>query len=289
MSADSIRVAEPTSPWESRRLRAQELRNRHAFARDMLTLYLALVPVQERAWSAVRETAPPPGELASWASEAVTPAVVEVTATAGPAALGEAVRERFAAGEVEFAFSAWLAGDELDPVDAYLARASLAPALEALGEEAGAACSAAEGGALCPWCGGLPQLSVAADSGDSLVTGRRHLVCARCAASWDFTRSACPACGESDEERLLVYAEQWSGPVSPNGNGDGEADAGAAAPVFPNLRVVGCKSCSSYLIEVDLARDVRAVPEVDELAALPLDLYAADKGLTKVTPNAMGF
>jgi hypothetical protein len=27
---------------------------------------------------------------------------------------------------------------------------------------------------------------------------------------------------------------------------------------------------------------------VDELAALPLDLYAADQGLVKITPNLMG-
>jgi len=31
------------------------------------------------------------------------------------------------------------------------------------------------------------------------------------------------------------------------------------------------------------------VPEVDELAALPLDLYAAGHGLSKITPNLMGF
>jgi hypothetical protein len=31
------------------------------------------------------------------------------------------------------------------------------------------------------------------------------------------------------------------------------------------------------------------VPEVDELAALPLDLYAAGCGLSKITPNLMGF
>jgi formate dehydrogenase maturation protein FdhE len=79
-----------------------------------------------------------------------------------------------------------------------------------------------------------------------------------------------------------VYTERWSGPVSANGNGAGPA-------VFPNLRVAGCDTCRRYLIEVDLAQDGRAVPEVDELAALPLDLYAADQGLTKVTPNLMGF
>ena len=38
-----------------------------------------------------------------------------------------------------------------------------------------------------------------------------------------------------------------------------------------------------------MERDPRAVPEVDELVALPLDLHAADQGLTKVTPNLMGF
>ena len=28
---------------------------------------------------------------------------------------------------------------------------------------------------------------------------------------------------------------------------------------------------------------------IDELAAVPLDLYAAGLGLTKITPNSMGF
>jgi len=28
---------------------------------------------------------------------------------------------------------------------------------------------------------------------------------------------------------------------------------------------------------------------VDELVAMPLDLYAADQGLSKITPNLMGF
>jgi formate dehydrogenase maturation protein FdhE len=286
VSADPARIEMATSPWEARRIRAEELRDRHAFAGEVLTLYLALLPVQEEAWRATRESAPAPAELSQWAVIRVLPAVLEATVAAGPAALAAEARERVAAGEAEAAFSRWLAGDELDPIDAYLARVSLAPALEALGEQAGAACAAAEadGGALCPCCGGRPQLSIAADSGDELVTGRRDLLCARCATRWDYTRSACPACGESDEDRLLVYAEQWSGPVVQQRNGDGAGQA-----VFPNLRVVGCRSCRTYLIEIEMARDARAVPEVDELAALPLDLYAADQGLTKVTPNLMGF
>jgi hypothetical protein len=31
------------------------------------------------------------------------------------------------------------------------------------------------------------------------------------------------------------------------------------------------------------------VPEVDELTALPLDLFASEQGLSKITPNLMGF
>jgi FdhE protein len=281
----TARVETAAGPWTARRLRAEELRERHPFAGEILTLYLALIPVQEDAWRSVRESAPPPDELARWAASAVLPAVVEATVAAGPATLQEAVRSRVAEDAVDDALAGWLAGEELDPVDRYLARASLAPVLEALGERAGAACVSVhdgEDGTLCPCCGGLPQLSCVTDSGESLVSGRRNLICARCGSSWDYTRSACPACGEADEGRLLVYTERWTGAVSVNGNGAGPA-------VFPNLRIAGCETCRSYLIEVDLAQDGRAVPEVDELAALPLDLSAADQGLTKVTPNLMGF
>jgi formate dehydrogenase maturation protein FdhE len=31
------------------------------------------------------------------------------------------------------------------------------------------------------------------------------------------------------------------------------------------------------------------VPVVDEMAALPLDLYAVEQGFAKITPNLMGF
>ena len=68
-----------------------------------------------------------------------------------------------------------------------------------------------------------------------------------------------------------------------------DASSRAAPPLFPHLRIDACAACQRYLIDVDLGRDARAVPEVDELAAIPLALYAADQGLTKITPNLMGF
>jgi len=271
------------SPWAARRQRAGELRDRHPFAGELLTLYLVLLPVQEDAWHRARERPPLPEELPRWAAAGVLPAVIEATVAAGPAALAEAVR----GCDAERALVGWLAGAELDPADRYLARATLGPVLEALGEEAGFACDRARGAdqsQLCPCCRGLPQLSILAASGESLASGPRSLLCSRCSASWSCSRSVCPACGESREARLSVFAERFDGPVSANGGGDGERP-----PVFPHLRIAGCSTCSRYLIEVDMGRDARAVPEVDELAALPLDLYAADQGLTKPTPNLMGF
>ena len=285
MSADLTSPETVASPWPARRLRAEQLQGRHPFVGEVLTLYLALLAVGENAWRAARENPPQPEELVPWAEARVLPRVVETTLAAGPGALCDAVRSR-PAGADRDALAGWLAGAELDPVDRYLARASLGPVLEALGERAGAACApgGGDGGVRCPCCGGRPQLSYLAASGESLVSGGRSLLCARCGSSWSFSRSTCPACGETDDARLEVHAEAWEGAVSGNGNGDG-----GTQPVFPQLRIAGCATCNSYLIEIDMARDERAVPEVDELAALPLDLYAAEQGLTKVTPNLMGF
>jgi FdhE protein len=273
------------SPVAERRLRAEALRARYPFAAEVLTLYVALLDVHDDAWNAVRERPPAPEEVPHWAAARVLPAVIEATVAAGPPALREAVQRRSEAGDRE-ALAGWLAGAALDPVDGYLARASLAPVLEALGERAGDACVRGSDGERCPRCGGPPQLSCLAASGESLVSGPRSLLCARCGSSWACSRSVCPACGEGRTARLSIYAEQWQGPVTAHRDSDGD---GNGRPVFPHLRLAGCSTCSRYLIEVDMARDPRAVPEVDELAALPLDLYAADQGLTKVTPNLMGF
>jgi formate dehydrogenase maturation protein FdhE len=77
----------------------------------------------------------------------------------------------------------------------------------------------------------------------------------------------CASCGEPSGARLPIFQEREQ---------------------FPHVRVDGCKSCNRYLLTVDLRRDPRAVPMVDELAALPLDLYAIDQGLMKITPNLLG-
>lgn len=275
-----------TSPWAPRRQRAEVLRDRHGFAAEVLTLYLALLDVWEEAWRAAREEPPEVGALAGWAATRVLPRIVEVTAKAGPEPLATASRTLLEERAAADPLAAWLAGDDLSPVPRYLARASLRAPVEALEAPLTRDRSPSEA-RRCPRCGGPPQLSYRAHSDDGLVTGHRHLVCARCWASWSYAASACASCGETAGARRTVYAERRERPVV--GRGDAVGSSRDGAPMFPHLRIESCESCSRYLIDVDLGRDPRAVPEVDELAALPLDLYAAERGLTKITANLMGF
>jgi hypothetical protein len=281
-------------PWAAHRRRAEALRAHHPFAGEVLTLYLALLDVWREAADAAREQAPEARALAGWAGEHVLARVVEATVEAGPELLGAATRKRVEEGGAGEALVAWLsgAGDDLEPVERYLARASLRAPLEAL--EAGASACAGDpsprGGPRCPSCGGLPQLSFRADTGDQLVSARRSLLCARCGTSWGYSSSTCASCGETGAARRTIYAERREWPVVGHAHATAPGKkAGAPMPMFPHLRIEGCSSCNRYLIDVDLGHDARAVPEVDELAALPLDLYAAERGLSKITPNLMGF
>jgi Protein involved in formate dehydrogenase formation len=286
-------VETTTSPWAAHRRRAETLRAHHPFAGEVLTLYLALLDVWERAADAAREQRPEPGALAAWAGEHVLPRVAEATVHAGPELLADATRWLMEEGAAERSLAAWLRGGEgLEPVERYLARASLRAPLEVLKDAAGACAEdpAPRGERRCPSCGGPPQLSFRADTGDGLVSAGRKLLCARCASSWRYSSSACACCGESGGARRTLYAEQREWPVVGHGGGAAPRKRpGAPVPMFPHLRIEGCDTCNRYLIDVDLGHDARAVPEVDELAALPLDLYAAERGLTKITPNLMGF
>ena len=280
--------ATATDPWAPQRRRAEALRARHPFAAEVLALYVALLDVWDEAWDAASQERPEPPALAGWAAGRVLPRVVEATEKAGPLPLADATRGLLEAGGTSEPLAAWLAGDELAPVERYLARATLRGPLQAV--DADAACArdpSPRGGRHCPRCGGTPQLSYRAHSSDGLVSEHRHLACARCGTGWSYSSSACASCGETKATQRTIYAERRESPVV--GRGEPPAPARPDDPMFPHVRIEGCHSCKRYLIDVDLGRDARAVPEVDELAALPLDLHAAELGLTKITPNLMGF
>jgi FdhE protein len=117
--------------------------------------------------------------------------------------------------------------------------------------------------ATCPLCGSRPQVGVLRPEGDG---GKRSLVCSLCAMEWDYGRIACAACGEDDPQKLALYI----------------------ADEYSYMRVETCASCLRYIKTADLTRNGHAVPVVDELAMIPLDLWAAERGFQKIHPNLLG-
>lgn len=263
------RPASAASSWKARRQRAAQLRERYPFAAEVLTLYLSLLDVQEPAYEAAA-TRPPPPEAVPRLAHELLPRVVEATVAAGPRGLADAVVGRYHSADLDELIGRWLNGREQSAVDRYLARAATGPFLEAVVDWHPSRDASPSRGRekVCPRCGGAPQLAYFATSGEPLVTGPRVLVCARCADEWVYPRLVCAGCGEETSSRLPVYSDSER---------------------FPHVRIDSCETCHRYLLGIDLRRDAAAVPVVDELAALPLDLYANERGLTKVVPNLMGF
>jgi formate dehydrogenase maturation protein FdhE len=260
-------VAERVTAYAERRKRATELAERYDFAREPLTLYRAVAEAQERAFERARADRPSVDELAAYIVRAALPDVMGAVMSAGTETLREAVLLRFHEGDLERMVTSWLRGEAQDGTEVFLARAATAPVLEALPELARALPIAGEE-RFCPRCGGSPQVSVFVDSGEALVTGQRRLVCARCANEWVYPRMTCVACGETEGSKLVVLADPEQ---------------------LPHLRVDACERCKRYIVSVDARLEGHAVPVVDEIAALPLDIAAAERGFRKVTPNLMGF
>lgn len=258
----------PQAPqWSERRRRAAELAERYDFAREPLAMYGAVAEAQERVFERASVDQPSVDALAAYVVRAALPDVMSAVMSAGTETLREAVLLRFHEGDLERMVTSWLRGEAQEGTDVFLARAATAPVLEALPELARALPIVGEE-RFCPQCGGSPQVSVFVDTGEALVTGQRRLVCARCANEWVYPRMTCVACGETEGSKLVVLADPEQ---------------------LPHLRVDACERCKRYIVSVDARLEGRAVPIVDEIAALPLDMAAAERGFTKVTPNLMGF
>jgi formate dehydrogenase accessory protein FdhE len=118
-------------------------------------------------------------------------------------------------------------------------------------------------GNLCPRCSAHAVAGVLRSEGDG---GKRFLLCSFCGAEWEFRRILCAHCGESREQSLPVYV----------------------AERFPHIRVEACDTCRRCLRTVDLTKDGRAVPVVDDLAAIPLALWAEEHGYQRIQENLLG-
>jgi FdhE protein len=147
-------------------------------------------------------------------------------------------------------------------LEQFLPRAFLQPHAELLGKRTPRAPSLITV-RLCPVCGGKPLMGVLRQEGDG---GKRYLLCSFCMQEWEFRRIHCAACNEENEKRLPVYvAEQ-----------------------FPQMRVEACETCKFYVRCVDLTKDGNALPLIDDLAAIPLTLWAEEQGFRRLQQNLLG-
>lgn len=186
------------------------------------------------------------------------PGALAGAAGAMPGLPAEAWIERL----TEYWQSGGLPGREANAFEQFLSRAMLEPyAAYVAGRMAEP--PILETPRLCPLCGAQPLLGVLRPEGDG---GKRCLVCAFCGHEWGFRRIWCASCGEVDEKKLPVYV----------------------AEEFPHIRVETCDTCKSYLRTIDLTKDGHAVPFVDDIAAIPLTLWAHEHGYSRMQENLLG-
>jgi FdhE protein len=261
--------------WEQRIRRAGELAARHSYAAEGLRFYENLAGFQQSLYAGLGTASGPakrerlPGSLrdelelplllpwfASFLAfvEEIAPSPLAQSA-AGLNALGNARWE-----EVLDEF--WRQDDTLTAPEALIAWTFLQPYAEHLADHTGPL-EVHDTPPLCPLCSGPPQVGVLRPQGDG---GKRSLICSLCATEWDFRRIVCPACGEEDVGKLPVYIAEELG----------------------HVRVEACDTCRHYIKTIDLTKDGRAVPVVDELAAIPLSLWAAENRYTKLSANPLG-
>jgi FdhE protein len=239
--------------WERRIERAASLEGEIPAAAALLGFYRVIAQFQRE----IAEKGLPPGPFS--AHPAQIPEVLHhyparmlvVLERHAPPQLAHAARSLFGTAE-------W---DPADPASCFVARAVVQPYAESCARRTHS--TSAPRTPNCPFCGERPVCSVLRPEGEG---GRRSLVCSLCFTEWEFNRVRCPVCASEDKDRLPVYtAEQ-----------------------FPHVRIEACDDCNTYVKCIDLTRNGLAIPEVDEIAAVALDVWAAERGYVKLQPNLLG-
>jgi FdhE protein len=249
--------------FEARIRRADQLAQKHEPARELLSFYRQLVCLQARIFDDVRRR----GETDVRAIPAYFPELIDVVERAGPNGLAQRGKERIPdrlAGE-QLILMSWEGGQpqffDADPIGQFFSRVLLQPYAEYLASR-GDMHVEPESRA-CPFCGSRPVAGVLRGEGDG---GKRWLLCSVCSTEWPFRRVLCWNCGEEDKDKLPIYS----------------------APEFPGVRLDACDTCHAYLKSVDLTKDGYAVPMVDEIATVALDIWAEEHGYGKMQANLLG-
>jgi FdhE protein len=240
------------STWDARIARARELASSRPAARDVLTFYAALAEYQRRLAASAGDT---PTFDIERVIEAI-PGFLDWLRRNGRSELAGSV-------EIDSVASAF----RLNPSVGKPATLFVIESLQQAFAEHMTNSDAPTPGAApmrCPRCAALPVAAVLREEGHG---AKRSLLCSICLHEWECLRMLCPACGEQDFDKLPIFtAEQ-----------------------FVHVRIDGCDSCHRYIKTIDLTKDGLAVPCVDDLASVSLDLWARERGYGRVKSNILGF
>jgi formate dehydrogenase maturation protein FdhE len=255
--------------WEHRINRAQDLRVQHPNVADPLRFYQGVLQFQlELARdfnSAVRSGVGLHEQIDPTIAVRKFPNLLALACESGLDPLSHRAGILMEAGENRWGsiLESALAGDrdDSDFLNSFFARVCLQPAAENL--QAQVPLDADYGQSICPICASAPQLSILRAEGDGAA---RWLLCSFCLREWRFRRIACPCCAEEDKEKLPRYSAEG----------------------YSYVNVEACDRCKTYLKNVDMTIEGRAVPLVDEMALAVLDVWASDHGYTKIIPNLIG-
>ena len=267
------------SDYDGRIRRAERLAALHPFTQEVLTFYKQIAEFQKSLYARMfsggkqREVEKDlPSLRQELKIEGLLPhfqEFLQLVAKSAPVTLAESARQLSAQRPeawVRTLADYWATSGRDDrpnaAFDQFLPRAFLQPYAEQVAGHLAAEETSAFP-SLCPLCGARPLVGVLRREGDG---GKRFLLCSFCLHEWEFRRIFCSTCGEETETKLPVYvAEQ-----------------------FPYIRVEACDTCKFYLRTIDLTKDGNAVPLVDDLAAIPLSLWAEEHGYSRAQPNLLG-
>lgn len=275
-------------PWTARIARARRLAVDHASAAEVLEFYARLVEFQERlvrGMSTRRFAAGPvsdPAPQALIASldqaryRALVPKLLSWLQRAAPHPLAASAQRLLDDDPSDRqrmfeAYWAWAAGSGASPDEtrAFVVEAVLQPFAESIVLTRGEAARDHAGAprepgdaSRCPACGGRPVVGMLREAGQG---ARRSVACGLCSTEWRVPRACCPSCGEARHDALATIR----------------------AENFPAAQLDACASCRVYVKTLDLTRDNTMVPIVDDLATLPLDLWAQEQGYTRLRPHLL--
>ena len=241
---------------DRRRERAQALDERYPASRQALEFCASLASFQERIFARTEERAALPLLL---------PAVLEWIGESGTQRMREAALELDQAAFRKALDDYWERRDT-SSLPSFFARAVLQPyawAADLSTSTQSQLRNPEPQPEICPRCNHLPQAGVLRPQGHGRALS---LLCSLCLHEWPFGRGRCPACGEEPKRDRSYYSTED----------------------LPHIQLQACESCRSYLHLIDLSKEESAVPEVDELAALPLDVWAREKGYLKLQLNLAG-